>query len=365
MKRTFRSTEIVGIGEAMVEFAALGDDLYRRGFAGDTLNTCWHLAQLLKGQARVGYATRIGADAFSQAFVDFLGLHGLDAAHVQRDAERAMGLYVISLAGAERSFSYWRDASAARRLADDPGRLAAAMANAALIHVSGITLAVIGAAGRRRLFAALAEARAAGAVVSFDPNVRLRLWTDVAELRAASAAMCAATDIALPSFDDEALVWGDADPDATLSRFAAAGVEEIVVKNGAGEVALRVAGRSSGRRRRRRRRSATPRAPGTPSTPAISPRASSASRLCRPAPWRRASPQRPSPASARCRRRKRSRAFKSGSRWFGGTSNRNRRDPVAAISRSRPSRDATFPGGNRVRRHRALESAATAARPPR
>jgi 2-dehydro-3-deoxygluconokinase len=243
MKRAFRSREIVGVGEAMIEFAAVGDDLYRRGFAGDTLNTCWHLAQLLGSQAQVGYATRVGGDAFSQAFVDFLGVHGLDAAHVQRDAERAMGLYVISLAGAERSFAYWRDASAARGLADDPGRLAAAMATAALIHVSGITLAVIGAAGRRRLIAALADARAAGAVVSFDPNVRLRLWADVAELKAASEAMFAATDIALPSFDDEALVWGDADPDATLARIAAFGVEEIVVKNGAGEVALRVEGR--------------------------------------------------------------------------------------------------------------------------
>ena len=243
MKRTFRSREIVGVGEAMIEFAAVGDDLYRRGFAGDTLNTCWHLAQLLGSQARVGYATRVGGDAFSQAFVDFLGVHGIDAAHVQRDAERVMGLYVISLAGAERSFSYWRDASAARRLADDPGRLAAAMATAALIHVSGITLAVIGAVGRRHLIAALAEARAAGAVVSFDPNVRLRLWADVAELKAASEAMFAATDIALPSFDDEALVWGDADPDATLARIAAFGVEEIAVKNGAGEVALRVQGR--------------------------------------------------------------------------------------------------------------------------
>jgi 2-dehydro-3-deoxygluconokinase len=36
----------------MLEFAALGEGLYRRGFAGDTLNTCWHMAQLLGSYAR-------------------------------------------------------------------------------------------------------------------------------------------------------------------------------------------------------------------------------------------------------------------------------------------------------------------------
>ena len=49
--------------------------------------------------------------------------------------------------------------------------------------------------------------------------------------------MLEVADVALPSFDDEALLWGDADPDATLARLAAAGVAEIVVKNGGGEIA--------------------------------------------------------------------------------------------------------------------------------
>src|SRR5450631_4351733 len=84
---------------------------------------------------------------------------------------------------------------------------------------------------------ALGEARRGGAVVSFDPNVRLRLWRDLDAVREAIGEMLAVTDIALPSFDDEALIWGDADPGETIARFAAAGVAEIVVKNGGGEVA--------------------------------------------------------------------------------------------------------------------------------
>ncbi|HXT07576.1 MAG TPA: sugar kinase [Roseiarcus sp.] len=221
---------IVSVGEAMVEFAPR-NGAYGRGFAGDTLNTCWYLARL--GQ-RTRYLTRVGADSLSNAFVAFLSESGIDAGAVARDPERTMGLYLIELDGAERRFLYWRDSSAARRLADDPAALDAGLAGAELIHVSGITLAIVGAQGRRNLAAALARTRARGARVSFDPNLRRRLWSDDATAREAQAAMYAVTDIALPSFDDEASLWGDASPAATAARLAALGVGEIVVKNGAG-----------------------------------------------------------------------------------------------------------------------------------
>jgi len=222
---------IVGVGEAMVEFAPVEAGLYARAFAGDTLNTCWYLAKL--GQP-TRYLTRVGADSLSDAFVAFLRESGIDAGAVARDPERTMGLYLIELDGAERRFLYWRDSSAARRLADDPAALDAGLAGAELIHVSGITLAIVGVEGRRGLVAALARARAKGAKVSFDPNLRRRLWPDEATAREAQAAMYAVADIALPSFDDEASLWGDSSPAATAARLTALGVAEIVVKNGAG-----------------------------------------------------------------------------------------------------------------------------------
>jgi 2-dehydro-3-deoxygluconokinase len=39
-------------------------------------------------------------------------------------------------------------------------------------------------------------------------------------------------DIALPTFDDEVAMWGDASPQATIERLRAFGIGEIVVKNG-------------------------------------------------------------------------------------------------------------------------------------
>jgi 2-dehydro-3-deoxygluconokinase len=161
---------------------------------------------------------------------------------VFRDPTRTIGLYVISLSGAERSFTYWRDMSAARRLADDPVRLAGALRDVGLIHVSGITLAIIGDEGRGNLLSALDRARDQGAVVSFDPNARLRLWPDEAALRRATRAMMDAADIVLPSFDDETNLWGDVAPEATVARMEGYGVQEIVVKNGAGSVVFSLDG---------------------------------------------------------------------------------------------------------------------------
>jgi 2-dehydro-3-deoxygluconokinase len=232
-ERKWISRKVVGIGEAMVEFAPIGDNSFRRGFAGDTLNTCWHIAKIIREHGEVGYFTRVGQDAFSSEFLDFLETNGLDRQFIARDAERAIGLYVISLNGAERSFSYWRDSSAARRLADDADALAAAVEGAGLIHISGITLAVIGKQGRRNLLRTLDAARRKGGLVSYDPNVRLRLWSDREEMKAALREAFDVTDIALPSFDDEAQLWGDGDPEQTAARIAALGVGEIAVKNGA------------------------------------------------------------------------------------------------------------------------------------
>ncbi len=232
----FKNLNAVAVGEAMVEIAPVGGGQYRRGFAGDTFNTAWHLALVLQGRAKVGFVTRVGRDRISDAFVAELTADGLDVSAIKRDPARIMGLYLIELEGVERSFHYWRDASAARGLAADAEALAQAFAGAGLIHLSGITLAILQPAGRATLFAALAGARDTGARVSFDPNIRPRLWASMEEARQVVAQMLALTDIALPSFDDEASVWGDAAPEATIARFAAAGVTEIAVKDGAGPV---------------------------------------------------------------------------------------------------------------------------------
>lgn len=239
----FNSLNTVAVGEAMVELAPVGNGHYKRGFAGDTFNTAWHMAQALHGHARVGFVTRVGQDTISDAFLAELAADGLDISMIGRDSARIMGLYMIELDDVERSFHYWRDTSAARGLASERNILTQALDGAGLIHLSGITVAILPAADREKLFEALSLARGNGARVSFDPNIRPRLWASMDEVRHVIPKALALTDIALPSFDDEAAVWGDKTPQATVERLAAFGIAEVALKDGAGPVLVCSEGR--------------------------------------------------------------------------------------------------------------------------
>ena len=227
---------VLAIGECMVELSPAGDGLLRQGFAGDTFNTAWYLRHRLPADWTVDYLSAVGTDALSDQMLGFMQASGIGTAHVARRAEATVGIYLISLQNGERSFSYWRDNSAARRLADDPIALAGGLAGASLVVFSGITLAILPTSGRAALLAAVAQARSNGALVAFDPNMRARLWPDVAELQHWVTAAARGADIVLPSFDEDARVFGDASPQATIARYRELGVGCVVVKNGGGMV---------------------------------------------------------------------------------------------------------------------------------
>ncbi|MEO8241937.1 MAG: sugar kinase [bacterium] len=222
----------VCVGECMVELAPAGGGLLQQGFAGDTFNTAWYLKRL-RPDWQVDYLSAVGTDAISDAMLGFMAGAGIGTGHVARVSERTVGLYLISLANGERSFSYWRGQSAARMLADDPVRLAAALVGADVVLFSGITLAILTPERRKVLLAAL---KACGAKVAFDPNMRLRLWADRGEMAAAVAEAAGVADIALPSFDEETALQGDADPQVTLARYLGLGAGTVVVKNGGGRM---------------------------------------------------------------------------------------------------------------------------------
>jgi len=234
------------IGECMVELTLPRDEAgaTRVGFAGDTANTAIYLKRAAP-EAEVAYVTALGRDALSERMLGFFAAEGLDTGLVERRDDRAPGLYAISVdAAGERSFTYWRDASAARTLflppcAVRPERLA----DFELVYLSAITLAVLAPEARQALAAFLDGYRARGGRVAFDSNYRPRLWPDVTTARADVARFWALTDIGLPSLDDELALYGEAGEGAVLARLAAAGVRRGALRRGGeGPVPLGPAG---------------------------------------------------------------------------------------------------------------------------
>ena len=234
---------VVCIGECMVEIGPSEvPGLYRMGFAGDTFNTAWYLRHRLPVDWTVDYVSAVGSDAASAGMIAFMEAAGIGTGHVARLSDATVGLYLIELKDGERSFSYWRSQSAAKRLAEDEVRLRAALSGADLAYLSGITLAILPAPDRARLLAALAAFRRRGGRVAFDPNLRPRLWSSPAAMTEAVTEAARHADIALPSFEDDAGAFGDADPEACARRYAALGATEVAVKNGPGRMAALAGG---------------------------------------------------------------------------------------------------------------------------
>lgn len=232
----------VSIGECMIEMSGGEDRQYRLGYAGDTLNTAWYMRALLGQDWNVDYFTGLGADKYSRDIKAFLDANGIGTSHIRTIPERRPGLYMIHQADGDRHFTYWRDTSAAKLLADDKQALAAAVQGASMVYFSGITLAILAPRARGRLLGAIVAARDAGAKVVFDTNIRPALWTSPRVMTSVLTAAATLCDIVLPTHTDEAPLFGDRNVDDTADRYLELGVEEVVVKDGAGEALIATAG---------------------------------------------------------------------------------------------------------------------------
>lgn len=230
---TATASRIISIGECMVELARGNDGRFGLAYGGDTFNTAVYMARC---GANVAYATQLGDDPYSDDIVAMARSEGIATELLLRVPGRNPGLYLIeTTAGGERSFHYWRDRSPARELFEGAGAHAvnAAMAEAQLVYFSGITLSLYSEAGLERLAAGLANARAAGVKVAMDGNYRPRGWSgDRSRAQRVMARFWRLADIALPTFEDEAALWGDARPQDTADRLAALGAKDCVVKLG-------------------------------------------------------------------------------------------------------------------------------------
>ncbi|RIV84123.1 sugar kinase [Aurantiacibacter xanthus] len=222
---------ILVIGEGMVEFTR-EQDRWVQGIGGDTLNTAIHLARL---GADVAYASALGEDMFSAALREAIVAEGVDASLVATDAQRQCGIYFVSTdAAGERSFTYWRSQSAARAMMEtlDADRLGTAMAEAELVHLSLISLAILPEEGRERLRDLVRQAKAAGTRISFDSNYRPILWQSREEAARWSAAMASLADIGLPTLEDEVALGTAGDAAGVSAAWSALGCHEVVVKCG-------------------------------------------------------------------------------------------------------------------------------------
>lgn len=227
-----RGMRIISFGECMLELTQSMDGDARLRFGGDTFNTALYMTRL---GSPVQYATALGADVWSTEMKAAWADEGVGLDLIVIDPDRLPGLYAIrNDAAGERTFSYWREASAARNFMrlSGSGRVLEAMSQADLLYLSGISLSLFDQADRALLLAVARTVRERGGDIAFDPNYRARNWSSPEAARRAIEAFSPFVTIALPTFDDEAALHGDPSPEATAERWRRNGAREVVVKLG-------------------------------------------------------------------------------------------------------------------------------------
>jgi 2-dehydro-3-deoxygluconokinase len=220
--------DIVSLGEPLFELnQAKGESVFRQGHGGDSSNMA--IAAARQG-AKVGYLTAIGADQFGESFLNLWTEEGVDTSAIKRSPSAHTGLYFITHGPGGHVFSYMRAGSAASRMVpeDVPADY---VRNARVFHASGISQAISSSAADA-VFAAIKIAREAGVLVSYDTNLRLRLWP-VDRARAIIHAAVSLTDILRPSLDDATLLTGLDDPDAIVDFYLRMGPKIVALTLGA------------------------------------------------------------------------------------------------------------------------------------
>jgi 2-dehydro-3-deoxygluconokinase len=224
----------LGIGEVMVELAATKmPDILQRGFAGDVFNSLYYAQLFLPDDWKVSFHTGLGLDQISDEIIAFMGRHNISCETIPRSKNRTVGLYMIQLSEGERSFSYWRDQSAARVMMDAPDMLLEKLAKAEYIYLSGISLAILPPQGRKTLLQMITAAKTSDKTVFFDSNIRPKLWENADIMRASIAEAGSIADIVLPSLDDETVAFGDKSAADVVARYLSWGAGHVIVKNGA------------------------------------------------------------------------------------------------------------------------------------
>jgi 2-dehydro-3-deoxygluconokinase len=230
---TQAKSPVVAVGEVMIELARGSDGRFALSCGGDSFNTAIYLA---RAGIDIGYATALGDDRYSERVLALAAAEGIGTDLVLRVPGRVPGLYLIETGEAgERSFSYWRDTAPARDLFELPdwSRVGEGLMAAKMIYFSGITLSLYSNNGLGRFIAILELARKNGVKIAFDGNFRPKGWKgDLGRTRAVYIEALKRVDIALPTYDDEAVLWGDPSPEHTVERLQAFGIGEIAVKNG-------------------------------------------------------------------------------------------------------------------------------------
>ena len=221
------------IGECMVELRAMSAATLHQSFAGDVYNSAVYLKRCFP-QVTTSVVTALGQDNLSKKMLERFESEQINTQLVFAHDTKVPGMYYIETdEHGERSFIYWRNDSAAKKVVDflDADALEQ-LSQGDMFFFSGISLAIIEESAREHFWKVVKQLKDAGVKIVFDPNYRARLWNSVEETKEQYHLAFTFADITLPGVEDLTTLYDVHSVEAVVDYLKPYQIEEIVVKNG-------------------------------------------------------------------------------------------------------------------------------------
>ena len=221
--------DVLCLGEPLLEFNQIKEGnkkTYSSGYGGDTSNTAISIAR--QGMS-VGFISKVGKDQFGWELLELWKREKVDYSHVSIHPEAPTGIYFVTHDADGHHFTYYRSGSAACQMTpldlpkDD-------LSQTRILHLSAITQA-ISVSSCETAFAAIFQARKNGVKVSYDTNLRLKLWS-LARARDVINRTVPMCDVILPSLEAATSLTGLVDPEEITDYFFELGAKLVVLKQG-------------------------------------------------------------------------------------------------------------------------------------
>lgn len=226
--------DVVTFGESMVVFNPdINGPLrhvhnFTKSLGGAESNVATAIAKL---NHTVGWFSKVSDDEFGRFVRDTIRAEGVDTSRVIIDKERSTGLlFKEHYQRSNPNVYYYRKNSAASSLSPEDID-EEYIKQAKILHLTGITPALSESA-REAVYKAIDIAKKNGVLVSFDPNIRLKLWT-IEEAREVLVDIASKADIVMPGLDEAEILLGLTDKDEVCDYFLGKEAKIVAVKLGA------------------------------------------------------------------------------------------------------------------------------------
>ena len=203
--------DVVALGELLIDFTENGtsaqdNKLFEANPGGAPCNV---LAMLQKLGHQTAFIGKVGQDAFGRLLVDAVKEQGIDTTGVRYDDNVHTTLaFVQTAADGDRDFSFYRNPGADMMLTADEVDLSL-VRNAKIFHFGSLSMTdkICENATKH----AIAAAKEAGVLISFDPNLRKPLWKSMDDAKEKISWGLSQCDILKISDDEIEFMTGEKD----------------------------------------------------------------------------------------------------------------------------------------------------------